>query len=277
MNDKLIRDVFFISDSTGITAETLGQSLISQFEQVTFNCVTLPYIDTQEKALDALQEINKSENQKQIKPIIFTTLVDKSIRDIFASGPGKVIDLFETFLVPLEEELKSKSSYTIGGSRPVTGRVYKTRINAVNFALNNDDGHSLHQYPQADLILVGVSRCGKTPTCLYMALQFGVLVANYPLTEEILDTDQLPNHLKPFKKKLVGLTIDPLRLSSIRQERVPNTRYSSIDQCHHELNQALNIMKKENIPILDTTELSIEEISTKILMITGVKRQVWKK
>lgn len=276
--DKQIRDVFFISDSTGITAETLGQSLLSQFENVDFECVTLPYIDNQEKALHAVELIKKAEHIKQAKPIIFTTLVDKAIRDLVVTAPGKVIDLFETFLVPLEVELQSKSSYTIGGSHSVNkGKTYKTRIDAVNYALNNDDGHNLHHYPMADLILIGVSRCGKTPTALYMALQFGVLVANYPLTEEQLSREQLPSNLKPYKNKLFGLTIDPYRLSAIRQERMPNSKYSALEQCRLELKEASSIMKHENIPTIDTSELSIEEISTKILAITGVKRQVWKK
>jgi regulator of PEP synthase PpsR (kinase-PPPase family) len=272
--NKVKRVVFFISDSTGITAETLGQSLLSQFENIEFDCTTLPYIDSEQKAQEALLQINHSYEVHAIQPLVFTTLVDKKARMVMLSSKGKVIDLFETFLGPIEEELKTHSSYTVGQShRMVTSTTYKTRIDAVNFALNNDDGHGIQRYTQADIVLVGVSRCGKTPTCLYLALQFGVLAANYPFTEEELNSHGLPNCLRPYKNKLFGLTIDPQRLQAIRHERRPNSRYSSIEQCRLEVTEAEEIIQREKLPFLNTTELSIEELATKMLAITGIKRR----
>lgn len=271
MPNRKKRSVFFISDGTGITAEALGQSLLTQFESIEFERTTLPYIDTENKAKNALQQIEQAASSQDAKPLIFTTLVNKPIRHILNRAPGKMIDLFETFLVPLEEELQSKSSYTVGVSHGVGDKdTYKTRIDAVNFALNNDDGNGTQRYPEADIILVGVSRCGKTPTCLYLALQFGVLAANYPLTEEELSRHQLPDCLKRHKDKLFALTIDAHRLRAIRQERRPNSRYSSKEQCRREIIEAQDIMRREKVPYLDTSELSVEEIATKKFLLQRV-------
>ena len=187
------RTAFFISDGTGITAETLGQSLLAQFETISFTKLTRPYIDSVDKARAMVQQINTAAEKDGARPIIFDTLVNQDIRDILAESEGFMIDIFSTFLAPLEQELTSHSSYTVGKSHSISHNSnYMERIDAVNFALDNDDGARTHYYDKADLILVGVSRCGKTPTCLYMAMQFGIRAANYPLTEEDMERLQLP-------------------------------------------------------------------------------------
>src|SRR3989344_7272780 len=187
------RTAFFISDGTGITAETLGQSLLAQFENITFTKLTRPYIDTAEKARAMVQQINNAAEKDGGRPIIFDTLVNQEIRDILAESNGFMIDIFSSFLAPLEHELMSRSSYSVGKSHSISHNTnYMERIEAVNFALDNDDGARTHYYDKADLILVGVSRCGKTPTCLYMAMQYGIRAANYPLTEDDMESLQLP-------------------------------------------------------------------------------------
>jgi regulator of PEP synthase PpsR (kinase-PPPase family) len=182
------RTAFFISDGTGITAETLGQSLLAQFETINFTKLTRPYIDSVEKARAMVQQINKAAEQDGARPIIFDTIVNQDIRDVLAESDGFMIDIFSTFLAPLEQELTSHSSYSVGKSHSIGHNSnYMERIDAVNFALDNDDGARTHYYDRADLILVGVSRCGKTPTCLYMAMQYGIRAANYPLTEDDME------------------------------------------------------------------------------------------
>ncbi|MEH6344517.1 MAG: pyruvate, water dikinase regulatory protein [Bermanella sp.] len=267
------RQAFFISDGTGITAETLGHSLLTQFESIEFEQTTLPYIDTNEKALDVVRKLNSIKQKTGIDPIVFDTIVNQDIRNIISTAEAFKVDIFSTFLSPLEKELKIHSSYTVGKSHAGgDNEGYKARIDAVNYALDNDDGSKIKHFDQADIILVGVSRSGKTPTCLYMALQFGIKAANYPLTEEDLGSMLLPEVLKPHKKKLFGLTIDPERLSAIRNERKSNSRYASINQCHYEVEEVEFLYRQENISFLSTTDLSVEEISTRIMLEAKLKR-----
>lgn len=269
------RTAFFISDGTGITAEALGHSLLSQFQSIDFEQITLPYINSPEKAQAALAQINENKLATGERPIIIDTIVNQNIRAIFANCDGFMIDVFSTFLNPLEKELGTASTYTVGRAHSITDQTkYKTRINAVHFALDNDDGARTNQYEKADIILVGVSRSGKTPTCLYLALQFGICAANYPLTEDDFDDLQLPKILKSVKEKLFGLVIDAERLSAIRQERKPNSRYASIQQCQEEVRGIKALINQQNIPFIDTTELSIEEISTRILVEGKLKRKI---
>jgi regulator of PEP synthase PpsR (kinase-PPPase family) len=269
------RYAFFVSDGTGITSEALGLSLLSQFDQVVFEKVTLPFVDSVEKAQEAVRRINAAHKTSDGRPLVFDTIVDKEIRAELAKADAFLVDIFGTFLKPLEDELTSHSSYSVGKSHSVSDRqAYKTRIDAVHFALDNDDGARTRHYDQADIILVGVSRSGKTPTSLYLALQFGLRAANYPLTEDDLDGDHLPKVLKPYKEKVFGLLVDADRLAAIRNERMPNSRYSSIQQCQLEVRAAETIYKKERLPHLDVTELSIEEISSRIIQLTGLKRKL---
>lgn len=268
------RHVFMISDGTGITAENLGNSLITQFENIEFEKQTMPYIDTVEKAQKVVQEINRCFDETGIKPLIFMTLINKEITQTISKAKAHYFDLFNTFLGPLEKELQVKSSYTVGRTHGVANlQTYSHRIEAVDYALTHDDGVKVRGYDKADLILIGVSRCGKTPSCLYMALHFGVLAANYPFTDEDLTHFVLPDLLKPYKNKLFGLTIDPERLQHIRTERRPNSQYSSAEQCRLEVSEVEEMYKKERIPYLNSTRFSIEEIATKILAMAGIQRK----
>jgi regulator of PEP synthase PpsR (kinase-PPPase family) len=269
------RRAFFISDGTGITAETLGHSLLAQFESIEFEQVTLPYVDTTEKAAEVVSRLNKIEAKTGHKPIVFDTIVNQEVRDIISRANAFKVDIFATFLSPLETELDMASSYTVGKSHAGGNDAgYMSRIDAVNFALDNDDGSKIKHYDKADIILVGVSRSGKTPTCLYLALQFGIKAANYPLTEEDLQNFSLPDVLKPHKQKIFGLTIDPERLAAIRNERKANSRYASLAQCHYETEEVEHLYQQEQISFLSTTDLSVEEISTKIMQKAKIKRKV---
>ncbi len=263
-----------LSDGTGITAENLGNSLITQFESIQFDKLTIPYIDTMEKAEATVTRINACYEETGIKPLVFITLINPDIVKTITNSKGCIFDLFNTFLVPLEKELNAKSSYTVGRTHGVANsQSYRHRIEAVDYALAHDDGIKVRDYDKADVVLIGVSRCGKTPSCIYMALHFGILAANYPFTDDDLTSFRLPEALKPYKNKLFGLTIDPERLQHIRTERRPNSKYASAEQCRLEVTEVEAMYKREKIPYLNSTRYSIEEIATKILASAGIKRK----
>lgn len=267
------RTAFFISDGTGLTAEGLGNSLLAQFDKIEFERITVPYIDDEEKARELATRINKVAEEDGDRPLVFDTIVKADIRAIISEANGFMVDIFGTFLNPLEQELQASSSYSVGKSHGIGNESnYEKRIHAVNFALDNDDGARTRHYDEADLILVGASRSGKTPTCLYLALQYGVKAANYPITEDDLDDQRLPEVLRPHREKIFGLTIEPERLATIRNERRPNSRYSSLNQCMHEVEEIETMYRRERIHYMNTTAYSVEEISTRIMVTTGLKR-----
>ncbi len=262
----LERTVFIVSDGTGITAETFSHSVLSQFESVTFNQVRIPFIDTVAKADDVVQRINRCASDRGYKPIVFTTLVNVEVLDRVNTANALYLDLFGAFVKPLEQILGMKSSHSIGKSHKATNSLqYRNRIDAINFSLAHDDGQFITGLAQADVILIGVSRCGKTPTSLYLAMQYGVKAANFPLIPEDFDRGNLPSTILPYRKKLFGLTIQPERLSEVRNERRPDSKYASLQQCRHEVAEAERLMRREGIPTLSTTTKSIEEISTTVL------------
>lgn len=272
MND---RTVFFLSDQTGVTAETLGHSLLTQFDAQNFRQVTLPFIDNLDKAREAVRKIDGAAEDGALRPIVFSTMVQDDFRAVIREANGLHLDIFDVFLEPLEKELQQKSTHTAGrahGMSDIEG--YMKRIEATNFALANDDGGISRNYDKADVVLVGVSRSGKTPTCLYLALQYGVYAANFPLTDEEFDNGTLPDILLKQKNKLYGLTIAPTRLRQIRKERRALGRYSSAQQVGFEVREAEKIFRRYDIRYVDTTEFSIEEISSRILDATGVERRV---
>jgi hypothetical protein len=261
------RTVFFVSDGTGITAETFGNSVLAQFP-AQHRHVRRPFIDTPEKAAAVLEEINLTAEREGKRPIIFITLVNEAVRDMLTAGGcrGLVLDMIRTFVEPLEEEFGVKSSHRVGRfSDPSQSREYDDRIEAINFSLAHDDGQSSRNLEQADVILLGVSRSGKTPTSLYLAMQHGIKAANYPLIPEDFDRGRLPTPLAPHKKKCFGLTIDPERLAQIRHERRPASTYASLANCRHEVSAAEAMMRREGIAWLSSTHKSIEEIATTIL------------
>jgi regulator of PEP synthase PpsR (kinase-PPPase family) len=260
------RTVFFVSDGTGITAETFGNAILAQFE-TTSRHVRLPFVDTVDKAHQAVRQINHAAVIDGNRPIVFTTLVNMDVlRVIQDSCTGMLLDMFGMFVRPLETELGLKSNHRIGRfSDASKSKEYNSRIEAINFSLAHDDGQSNRDLEQSDVILVGVSRSGKTPTSLYLAMQYGLKASNYPLIPEDFDRRQLPAALVPHKSKIFGLTIQPERLSEIRNERRPNSRYASLENCRAEVSEAEAMMRRAGIRWLSTTTKSIEEIATTIL------------
>lgn len=270
------RTVFFISDGTGITAETLGHSLLTQFEGVRLKQVRMPFVNSPEKVWECVDRIREATRLDGARPIVFSTLVDRELNAILRQENIFGLNFFETFIVPLEEELGVKSTHTIGRSHgSIDSSDYKQRIEAINYTLSHDDGVTNQGLGQADVILVGVSRCGKTPTSLYLAMQFGIKAANFPLIPEDFERMKLPDSLNHFRDKLFGLTIQPERLHQIRSERRLNSKYASLENCRYEVKEAEKMMRNHGIRWLDSSTKSIEEISTTIMQEVKLERLVF--
>jgi regulator of PEP synthase PpsR (kinase-PPPase family) len=267
------RDIFFVSDGTGITAETLGHAVMVQFEGLELRQHRISFVDNPDKALDALARINESFHREGRKPIVFSTLVNPSMNAILHGANALILDLFASFVVPLEKELGTKSTHMVGRSHNIVdSETYKNRIEAINYTLAHDDGESAAELQRADVILIGVSRSGKTPTSLYLAMQYGIKAANYPLIPEDFERGALPLALAPFRRKLFGLSIAPERLAEVRFERRPNSRYASLENCRFEVEQAERLMRLGGIRWLSTTTKSIEEIAVTVLQDFLVER-----
>ncbi|MBI2382889.1 MAG: kinase/pyrophosphorylase [Gammaproteobacteria bacterium] len=269
-----VRHVFFVSDRTGITAETLGNSLLTQFDGVEFRRSTLPFINTPQKARDTVDHINCLARGNRLRPLVFSTTVNDEIRTILRACDGLFLDLFDTYIHAIERELNQKSTHTAGRAHGVADPLrYQTRIAAMNYAMEHDDGLSTRELGKADLVIVAPSRCGKTPTTLYLALQHGVFATNFPLTEDDLEQIALPRVLHGLESKLFGLTSDPERLAQIRTERRPGSRYASLAQCSYELRQAEQVYRRFNVPYVNSANMSIEEIATVAMQEKGMRRQ----
>ncbi|MFD1216614.1 posphoenolpyruvate synthetase regulatory kinase/phosphorylase PpsR [Microbulbifer celer] len=269
------RTAFFVSDGTGLTVEAIGHSLLAQFRGQSVEQVTLPYIDSDTKVTQVLRRIEAAAEESGLQPIIISSIVSDQIRRQLHQCSALMLDVFESYLAPLANLFGTDPAHTVGISHGIANdQRYSERIDAVHFAMDNDDGRRTREFERADVILVGVSRSGKTPTCLYLALQFGLRAANYPITEEDMDSTALPKILRPFQHKLFGLTIDPKRLMSIRQERRANSRYASPEQCEFEVRQVEQMLRRAQIPSLDATELSIEELATRLMSQAGIERKI---
>jgi [pyruvate, water dikinase]-phosphate phosphotransferase / [pyruvate, water dikinase] kinase len=270
------RTVFFVSDRTGITAEMLGNSLLSQFEGLNFQRRTIPFVDTPDKIDDVLRRIDETAAAEGRRPLVFSSIVDEVMSAQLGRANAMVLDLFQVFIAPLEAELAAKSSHAAGRSHGIAnGHEYFARMEAINFTQTHDDGATTRDLIKAQVILIGVSRCGKTPTALYLALQFGILAANFPLTPDDFVDRQLPRSIVPFRDKLFGLTIDPERLQQLREARRPASKYASLANCEFEVREASSLMQRERVPTVNTTSRSIEEIATTILHRAGLQRNIY--
>jgi [pyruvate, water dikinase]-phosphate phosphotransferase / [pyruvate, water dikinase] kinase len=271
------RTVFFLSDRTGITAEMLGNSLLTQFDEFEWERVTIPFVDSPDRVAEAVRQVNETAEREGRRPLVFSSVVDEAMSEaIRRDANALTLDLFQVFIQPLEAELGAKSSHTAGRSHGIANsHEYFARMEAINFTQAHDDGATTRDLDKAQVVLVGVSRCGKTPTSLYLALQFGIRAANFPLTPDDFSEHRLPGSVVPFRQKLFGLTIQPERLREIREERRPGSKYAALDNCRYEVREAEALMIREGIPMLDTTTKSIEEISTTILHRAKLQRHIW--
>ncbi|QHM75643.1 Phosphoenolpyruvate synthase regulatory protein [Mixta theicola] len=271
------RSVFYISDGTAITAEVLGHAVMSQFP-VTTSSFTLPFVENVQRAQAVKAQINAIFQQSGLRPLVFFSVVQPEVRAVILQSEGFCQDIVQMLVAPLQQELGIAPAPVVHRTHGLTASnlgKYDARIAAIDYTLAHDDGISLRGLDEAQVILLGVSRCGKTPTSLYLAMQFGVRAANYPFIADDMDNLKLPPALKPHQHKLFGLTIDPERLAAIRQERAENTRYASMRQCRLEVGEVEALFRSHQIRYLNSTNYSVEEIATKILDIMGLTRRMY--
>lgn len=272
-NNNEVRNVFFVSDETGLTAESYGKCLLAQFPNIEFETVTLSFIDSPEKVEEVRDQINAVSAKSEFQPLVISTLVQDESQYILETCDGFVISLFHGFIGAMENFFGMESSRKGVSRITISDTTYQRRLDAIDYSLTHDDGVRPDQYEEADIILAGVSRCGKTPTSLYLAMNFSLKVANYPLTPEDFEAEELPEYLRVHQHKLAGLTIKPVPLSRIRRQRRPDSDYSSLEICQEELNKAMAMFKKVSIPVFDTTNTSIEEISSRVVRSLGLARE----
>jgi len=259
------RAAYFLSDSTGITAETLGNALLSNFPGFVFHRHTIPFVDTVKGANDVVRQIAR-DAEAGLDPIIFTTTKNAAVSAALRAAPGTIIDLLGGHLTELEAALGTTASEQLGQFHMLGDATqYFARMRAVEYAIEHDDGQSSRALDLADLIIVAPSRCGKTPTTMYLALQYGLLIANYPLTDDDFPTDGLPSLIAPYAARCFGITTTPLRLSQVRHERRPDSTYSSLAQCTLELRRAEDLYRRNRVPFLNSSTKSVEEMSAVIL------------
>ena len=269
------RPVFYVSDGTGITVETIGHSLLTQFPAFQFVTDRISFVDDADKARAAADRIRAAGERHDARPIVVNSIVDPHVGELLSDSGALMLDVFAPFINPMEQELGTQRQSRVGQAHGMANfETYHRRINAMNFALTHDDGIAFN-YDEADVVLVAVSRAGKTPTCVYLALHYGIKAANYPLTDQDLETDRLPPRLRAYRRKLFGLTIDPDRLAQIRQERRPNSGYARLETCRREVAAAETMFQMERIPTLSTTHTSIEEIASKVMSTLGLQREMF--
>lgn len=265
--EREVVPVFFLSDSTGISAETMGNALLLQFPEVLFDRTTIPFITTPEAAREVVAMLDEV-MAGPVTPLAFSTAAEDAVRHELLRTTAPVIDFFDLHMGPVEAILGHR-----GVRKPArlhgVGDVkrYNQRMAAIEFTIEHDDGQSLRQLERADLVLLAPSRCGKTPTSMYLAIQYGYFVANYPLVDEDLEKQDLPALLTPYLDRCFGLTTNVDRLSRVRNERRPHSTYASPDQCRWELRRATELYRSARLPVIDSSAKSVEEISAMIIQI----------
>lgn len=259
------RAAYFVSDSTGVTAETLGNALLANFPGIRFLKHTIPFVVTDAEARGVVASIDADAAEGRA-PLIFTTVKHAALRSILATSKATLIDLLAGHLTELEQALGTTASEQLGQFHGLgdTDR-YFARMRAVEYAIEHDDGQSARALDQADAIIIAPSRCGKTPTTMYLALQHGLRVANYPLTDDDYPSEGLPRAVAKYGARCFGLTTTPLRLSQVRHERRPSSQYSSLEQCTIELRRAEDLYRRNRVPFLNSSTKSVEEMSAVIM------------
>ncbi|MEI5676097.1 MULTISPECIES: pyruvate, water dikinase regulatory protein [unclassified Nocardioides] len=257
--------VFFLSDSTGISAETMGNALLIQFPDTRFERTLIPFIHTVDDARRVVAQLDEAMDGP-ITPLVFCTAATDEVRAELHQTRAPLIDFFEMHMAKVETIIGQQGVREAARLHGVGDiKRYNSRMAAVEFTIEHDDGQSLRALEKSDVILLAPSRCGKTPTSMYLALQHGLFVANYPLVDEDLEADDLPEPVQPYLERCFGLVTTVDRLSRVRNERRPNSRYASPEQCRWELRRAGELFKAHRLPVIDSSAKSVEEISALIL------------
>ena len=265
--------VFFLSDSTGISAETMGNALLIQFPELTFDRTLIPFISTPEEAREVVAQLDEA-MRGPVPPLVFTTAAVDAVREELLKTTAPIIDFFGIHMTNVESQLGARGLHEARRLHGVGDvRRYNDRMAAIEFAMEHDDGLGTRGLDRADVVLIAPSRCGKTPTAMYLALQHGLFVANYPLVDEDLETTDLPRPVKALRDKCFGLTTTVSRLHRVRQERRPDSRYSSQAQCRTELTAAGAMYARHRLPVIDTSAASVEEIAAIVIQTLARERR----
>ena len=265
--------MFFLSDSTGISAETMGNALLIQFPDLRFERTLIPFISTVEQAREVVAQLDAA-MEGPVPPLVFTTAAVDAVREELLKTKAPIIDFFGIHMSRLEEQLGARGLHEARRLHGVGDvRRYNSRMAAIEFAIEHDDGLSPRGLDRADVVLLAPSRCGKTPTAMYLALQHGLFVANYPLVDEDLETTDLPRPVRDLADRCFGFTTTVARLSRVRQERRPDSRYASEEQCRFELRRATAIYDRHRLPTVDTSAASVEEIAAVVIQTLSRQRR----
>ena len=265
------KDVYYISDSTGILITNLAHALLCQFPEINFHEEKFPFVRTVEEAEKILAYILKHSSGR--RPIIFSTITDPKVRQVLDSPEVEFFDAFDYFLQRLENSLEATALRVPGFSRHIDHISMADRVEAIHFCLEHDDGTRVQEYDEANVIMLGVSRTGKTPVSVYLATQMGLKAANFPLTSEHLDVYQLPEHIRRNRKCAIGLTTTPELLHSVREKRYAGSKYAHFSTCREEIRKAEQIFERYQIPIVNTAGKSIEEIATQVTQEMGLSKK----
>jgi hypothetical protein len=271
--DDVVVPVFFLSDSTGISAETMGNALLIQFPDLFFERTLIPFISTVEMAREVVAQLDEA-MEGPVAPLVFSTAAVDEVREELMRAKAPIIDFFGIHMSRVEEQLGARGLHEARRLHGVGDvRRYNSRMAAIEFAIEHDDGLSPRGLDRADVVLLGPSRCGKTPTAMYLALQHGLFVANYPLVDEDLETTDLPAPVRDLADRCFGLTTTVARLSRVRQERRPDSRYASEEQCRYELRRATAMYDRHRLPTVDTSSASVEEIAAVVIQTLARQRR----
>jgi regulator of PEP synthase PpsR (kinase-PPPase family) len=264
--DSEVVPVFFLSDSTGISAETMGNALLIQFPGLRFERTVIPFISSVEEARSVVARLDQALDSSPRTPLVFTTAASDEVRLELRRTRCPLIDFFDLHMQQVEAILGTPGERLAARLHGVGDiQRYNSRMQAIEYTIEHDDGQSVRSLDKADVILVAPSRCGKTPTAMYLALQHGLFVANYPIVDEDLEVTELPRPVRQLRQRCFGLMTSPQRLSAVRQERRPGSQYASLEQCTFELRRTEAMFKRHGLPVVDSSTKSVEEISTMIL------------
>lgn len=268
------KDVYYVSGSTALLAEDVGKALLCQFQEISFNEEKIPFIKTRAAAEKAMKHI--LEQSGGVRPLVFCTIMDAGIKKILDSPEVEFFDVFGNVLDRLENCLETKALRVPGYSRNIDDITLAKRVEAIHFSIEHDDGTRSREYDEAEVILLGVSRSGKTPVSVYLATHMGIKSANFPLTSEHLDSYELPPEIVRNRKKVVGLMTSPGLLHKIREQRYSGSTYAKLSTCATELNQAKEIYLRYGIQSLETDGKSIEETSVQVTQLVDIPRKQWR-
>ena len=260
--------IYLISDSTGETLDRIFLALKAQFNNIKYKIHSYSFTRTENQILKILEDA-----QENINSIILYTIVDNKLGELLAKASNKkkipCFSVLGNLILNFSKILNQKASHEPSGQHALTDEYYD-RIEAIQFTMNHDDGNSINDIENSDIILIGISRTSKTPTSIYLANR-GLKTSNIPLVNE----NSLPKSLRDNPKItcVIGLNTEAERLADVRKNRmnslkeIGNKNYTKIENIKKEIINAKKTFKKYGWPSIDVTRKSVEETAASIIKI----------